>query len=684
MTRTTSTARPPEPRRGTPRGRVGRVLVGVTWAALSGPTIGLTTPPPADPPPSTGPSDQTPSPRRDDLTILADTAAAPEARAQAARRMLSAADPAASSALVEMLSAANRSSDCQQIILRELGQASSVPEAFLAPLEAWLKESTPDRHFPLYRAISSIRTRRAARLLLSYAGPSALGENREAVFQLLGRMTGRTDLGSERAAWERWLNAAEQLTEEQWKDQLAASVAQRADSLRLQRDEALRRLVESERSRFLEATDPAVRSGVLIQLLRDDQGSLRRLGIELVNRELANARELGPGVGYASLELLKDPAADVRSAGADLIDRLIPTGAALAVREALARERDPNVLAKLLRLTKRFPDIAPPELLMGWLGAETAVRRAAIDAIAALQASGQLASPIDHQRALQTLRSERPEDLSLDGLRLLCELGNDQDRDAVARLLSLPSADARLRAAQALDPFAPHLDRIVDVAKSDASLFSIAASALARHRANLAGYRALVSLPAPTPAAMREAINALCRRMPLLELLEAARETPDAETRESILARAVNLTAAPNGVTDFNPFAGPEGERVAEALVMLAQAQLDVLRPQAALGTLELLDNAGEAIASRLIPLKLKGLLYLDRLEDALQFEASADQWLDALDYSAALPHALAIATEIRLRFGTDLTVPQKQRYDLLVARASEPRASRSENGGER
>src|SRR5690606_22856660 len=102
--------------------------------------------------------------------------------------------------------------------------------------------------------------------------------------------------------------------------------------------------------RFLAAVDVQARSSHLAALLRDDLPMLRRLGIDLVNRELANARELGPQVGTATLELLKDPSADVRSAGADLVDRLIPNGASIALHEAIAREQNPNVLAKLIRL----------------------------------------------------------------------------------------------------------------------------------------------------------------------------------------------------------------------------------------------------------------------------------------------------------------------------------------------
>ncbi len=618
---------------------------------------------------------------QDDIATLQDAALPLETRTASCRRLLNAPEQGVLGAIVATLGADKRAGDTQQIIVREIGLQPNAAEGFLAPLEAWLKESTPEKHAPLYRAISSIRTRAAARLLLSYARPSATAENREAIFQALARQTGRVDLGSDREAWSRWLDAADQWTDEQWRNQLASNLAIRADTLRVQRDEALRRLVESERGRFLSAPDVKSRSTILAGMLRDELPSIRRLGIELINRELANARELGPDVGAATLDVLRDPSADVRSAAADLIDRLLPIGAPLAIRDALAKERSPNVLAKLLRLARRYPDIAPPEMLIGWLGADTAVRLAAIDAVAALQAAGLLGAPIDLERALRTLRSERPEDLSADGLKLLCELGDESDRKVVAGMLTLPSADARLGAAQALAPFPDRLDEIVAAARNDQTLFAVAAAAIARHRATLAGYQLLITLPAPNPSALREAVNALCSRLSLPDLRDAAIATVDNDVRESILLRVVDLTATSSKMPDYDPFAGANGVVLIDALFLLARTQLDLLKPSAAIGTLELLPD-DPALHARERPFLLKAYLYLDNRDEAMALDATADEWLDAMAYSVALPHALAIGVEIDLRFNSALTAEQRSRLESLSQEAKKPRAARSDSGG--
>jgi hypothetical protein len=620
---------------------------------------------------------------QEDIATLQDIGLPPEARTASCRRLLNSPEQAVSGSLVALMAPDKRSGDTQQIIVREIGLQPNAADAFLTPLETCLKESTPDKHAPLYRAISSIRTRAAARLLLSYAGPSATAENRDAIYQALVRQTGRVDLGTDRDSWSRWLAATDQWTDEQWRNQLASNLAVRADTLRVQRDEALRRMVESERGRFLLAPDGKARSAILAGMLRDELPSVRRLGIELINRELANARELGPEVGAATLDILKDPSADVRSAGADLIDRLLPIGAPLAIRDALAKERSPNVLAKLLRLAIRYPEVAPSEMLIGWLSADTAMRFAAINSIAALQEADILGAPIDLERALRTLRSERPEDLSADGLRLLCELGDESDRRVVAGMLTLPSADARLGAAQALAPFPERLDEIVTAARNDQTLFAVAAAAIARHRATLAGYQLLTALSAPNPSAMREAVTAICGRLSLPDLRDAAIATTDKDVREAILLRVVDLTATSSTVPDYDPFAGPNGMVLIDALFLLARTQLDLLKPSAAIGTLDLLPD-DPALRARERPLLLKAHVYLDNRDESMAMDANADEWLDAMSYSVALPHALAVGVEIDLRFNTGLTAEQRSRLESLNQEARKPRAARTDNGGYR
>jgi hypothetical protein len=621
-----------------------------------------------------------PAPRAsvtEDIALARDAALTLEARAAAVRRLVASTDPAALQGLVGFLGPESRGTEIQTAVVRELGAAGTISATFLPLLESRLKESTPERHASFFRAISSVRTRDAARLLLSYVTPSTSADNRDALFQCLTRLSGRTDLGADRDAWEQWLVGASMLSDEEWRACITSSIAARADALRVQRDDALRRLTETERARVLNAPDVPTRSALLAALLHDELPALRRLGVELVNRELANARELGPEVGTATLDLLGDPSAEVRSSAADLIDRLVPNGASFALRNALAREQNPNVLAKLLRLVRRFPDVAPPELLIGWLGADTAVRRAAIDAVAAMQANGLIDSPVDLERALRTLRSEELEALSLDGLKLLCELGEEKDRQNVAAMLASPSADVRLRAAQALAPFPDRLDAIIAAAKADPTLFSVAAATLTKNRPTYEGFTILEQLSAPSPAAKTEAVNALCQRLSLADLVRAAADVSEADVRESLLARVVNLTVPDPTDPARDPFKEPDAPDLIEALFALARVQLELTRPGAALGTLDLLPAADPALARRTTPLKVQALLYLDQMDEALELPASADAWLDGMAYAVNLPHALAIGAEIDYRFGADMSTTQRARLEELTRTARAPRTPR-------
>ncbi len=154
--------------------RAGARSLWVAAALVVLPSISLTSSADAVEPPRAAVQPASP---QDDLAVLHDASLTPDARTAACRRLLNSPEPAAAASLVATLGPNGRAgSEVPSIVAREIGLLPNVSDTFLPHLEAWLKESTPDKHVPLYRAISSIRTRAAARLLLSYAGPSATAE----------------------------------------------------------------------------------------------------------------------------------------------------------------------------------------------------------------------------------------------------------------------------------------------------------------------------------------------------------------------------------------------------------------------------------------------------------------------------------------------------------------------------
>jgi hypothetical protein len=117
-----------------------------------------------------------------------------------------------------------------------------------------------------------------------------------------------------------------------------------------------------------------------------------------------------------------------------------------------------------------------------------------------------------------------------------------------------------------------------------------------------------------------------------------------------------------------------------DALFLLARTQLELQKPAAALGTLDLLPQ-DPALRVRERPLRIKGLLYLNRFDEAMAMDATADEWLDGMSYAIDMPQALAIKNEIEYRFGTALSPEQQERLVKLNAQARKPRAARSETG---
>jgi hypothetical protein len=176
---------------------------------------------------------------------------------------------------------------------------------------------------------------------------------------------------------------------------------------------------------------------------------------------------------------------------------------------------------------------------------------------------------------------------------------------------------------------------------------------------------------------MRAAANALSQRLSLKDLNRAAAETADVEVREAMLARVVNLTARDPANPDRDPFAGEEGAALIDAMLLLARAQLELFRPGAALGTLDLLPSSDPAIENAAASLRVEAYLYMDRIEDALEVSTTPDSWLNGMEYAVALPHALAIGSEIDYRFGQRMTPEQRARLQELTQEARKPRRER-------
>jgi hypothetical protein len=608
-----------------------------------------------------------------EVRLLQDSRAEEEKRLGALRRLLDSGDSLARKALAAFFSPSPPTAESQAFVLREVAGMAAAP-AWIGPYLTRLADAAPTERVPaVLAALGPVRTREVARALIMKLGGGAGGPGdpgvQEAAARALVRLSGRTDLGSDAEAWRKWFGALEWVSEAEWRRVVGDGLAARAAALEAQRDDAVRRLVESERRRFL-ASEVGERAAVLAALLGDPLPDLKRLGIELANRELVNGRVPGAPVVEAAMALLDDPAPELRRAAAELVDRLAPDRASEVVLNALAAETDAAIAASLLRSARRWPSARLRDAALHWMkSASPEARRAAIDAAAAVLDAGLLTEAADRRQVLTVVRGAKPGSLSASGLRLLCELGDEADRGRVAVLLTAGEPEARLAAARAAARRSDMLGALLAAAGADASLFSAAAEGVAQLNPTVAGYLSLQSLPAPTAEAKEQALVGLAGRLSPGELLTIAQRTPKPGLRERLLDRFATTPAQ-------SPFElDGSGERrnslAIAGLILLARTRLELHKPQAALAALATVESiGGEVDIELLISLRIAALLALNRIEEAESFGGEPAAWLDGLESCVGLPHAPQIAARIAELFGARLSEAEAARLEALKARA--------------
>lgn len=607
-----------------------------------------------------------------DAATLRDKSATAALRSSACRQLLASLDPAARQYLLRLLTPTTEDPDARDLIVRELGQLAASPDWALPAMIELLAAAPAEKRPELLRSMACIRTRDAIRAVLVYTRPTNPQDVRDAAFACLRRLSGRVELGSDEARWSDWFAGVEWLPDPEWRRVLAEGLAQYAQSMTTQRDALLTRLLESERRRCLDAPTEQDRWNILASFLKDELPALRKLGIELTNRELANARQPGRVVAQAALGLLSDPSVELRINGADLIDRLQPDDPGLAISQALTREQDARVLPHLLRQVERWPTADARPVVLTLIDDPEPVGPAAMRALAALLDAGLLTQDQDQARALAVLRAVDLRLLDAPALRLLCELGSDQDRTAAGTLLEDPSPQRRLNAAVALAHRPAWIDPVVQAALKDPGLFAVASAMIADFRATPDGFMLLARLPAttpdgqPAPTRVREAMLSLADTFSPSELLTVAARITDLDLREAILAR---LTAIPLGAGAL-PFPVPresQGNVVVSGLMLLAQTRLDAHRPAAALAVLDTLGAPGVTVdESAYASLRAQALIGLNRLADAIEVGAPPAAWILALSEVIDLPHAPSVLAVMDANFRGDLTPEQEQAVETV------------------
>lgn len=433
--------------------------------------------------------------------------------------------------------------------------------------------------------------------------------------------------------------------------------------LRAERDQLLARLTETLRQQFQAVETPADRSRFLAGLIGDPMPTIRILGFTLALQELANARQLGPEPGLAAMKALSCPIADERRLAGELLIALAPDGAAEALIDALAKERDPQVARVLLRTASRWPTTRALDALEQWATQPGPARGPALAALAESAKRGIVVAPSARTHVLAHL-SENPSD-EPSALTLQWLWGDELTRASVSSALADPSRTAA--AAAALSCNADGARLLLAAAQNNASLFQIATTAAATHIPTASNYGIVSTLPAPDEDTRKLALQNIGAKLPMADLLTVARETSDRALRESLLARLetvpVRTAIVPRrGIT----YLGHDPLTIA-GLVQLAQTRLELNQPGAALQALDAVGpNIPKELNAQAGTLRVLCLVAVDRIDEAVTLDASPAAWVQALELVGKQPQAQRVLAVIDARYASELPDDLAQRVQAI------------------
>lgn len=449
-----------------------------------------------------------------------------------------------------------------------------------------------------------------------------------------------------------------------------------------------RRLAETYR-RLVRRTPPEARTDLLAELLSDPEPELRRLGFELVQLELAEARRPGPPVLEAARVLLSDADPVLRARAASLLNQLADPAVASSVLVALERETDPVAANEMLRAVARWPRPEAVGPVLNWMEREPRVRASATETAWSLERA-QVLGQADRERILTALRATPAGEMTLAGVRFLARSNVAADRRLLVELLTGPTPATRVAAGEALAQSPAHVDVLLAAAESDALLAPPAAEAVARHRPDAVTYARLRQIPFENGVDRSAALSRVAGAMWPSEILltaDALERLPAGNGNGNGNDRARDeldalLSALIAPAPDAPHLSDQEQARARrDGLARLAALRLDAARPEPALAALNAIPPTTEpsAGAERIERLRLIALVWSNRIPAATELDAPPSSWLAALERAIREPHAPEIVRTIRERFDSLLTPTERDRLERLAARLPTPTPDRAE-----
>ena len=390
-------------------------------------------PPPAQPntqPPASDSQDAVQRDLQQQRVILTDPASTPQAREEAARRLVSRGTPEADNILLDVLRPGR--DEAHLAVARALATDPTPDPRFIQPLgnllgaNQFLTESAAralasyktsnDARERLLRFVNTSTQSEASRMAVARAmgtlvdqrtaaglidlinKPDESSRVRSAALDALMEMTGETSNGRDVQRWNNWWAASRVMGPAQWANEVLGNKAVRLTDAE-KRLRALLNSYEEELRRQFARIPEAERGAFIAARIQDASEDVRLMGVGLAVEEMLQGRR-NPQVLTVLRERIGDSSIEVRKRVASTLRLWNDPGAVDALLAQLAQETDTDVRIEIIGALGPTRDIRSVDPLVRLLGDDTiAVAKAAADALKDPAMASELRKEANRDRA---------------------------------------------------------------------------------------------------------------------------------------------------------------------------------------------------------------------------------------------------------------------------------------------
>jgi hypothetical protein len=612
------------------------------------------------------------------LSLTLDTGVPKETREQAARSLINDNAPSETVTMVaQAIHASTKPASVEPLLLAVAG-LSLIPDALIESLTR-----CADTHASLAPRIARLLAKSESRAALPWLVQIASNapsqplhlSARQSLITLAGPTAPTPD---DAASWDQWLTRIQSISDAEWyllRLRIVASAANQSSQLLTRTDSDL----AQARRRLYLALPAAERAPLLTEWLTDRASSGRGVALELMLRELAAGTSIDPALASSITPLLKSDLSAERADAARVLARLAPAGAGTAIAAQLNIETHSSAIDAMLSSLVAWPGELSVTDLSRWLAWSSPVHPAALEIALGKLRLGELNDDPIRSLVLDAARARLQADPTPAACQLMVLLGTNDDRIIVSRLLQDPRPAMRYAAAEALVTEDGFVVPIAIAAANDPALITLATRSFILHQPTIESFRLLFAMGGDAQQ-RGQLLSWLASMMPATDVQQTI---PLIGPDPTLLDRVLTTLENPNRILSESQD-DAQTEAIARGLLVLAQARLDMGKPDAALAamqTLPTIDIYADPLAcTRTL---LACWLGLGRLDDARALKADAAAWLDALTVIKGQPRAerQRILDAFTADFGPTLEPAQKSRLDTMLARLSAEAAAPAPTG---